>query len=80
MRSPAGAAAGAHSGARIGLAAMADQTSSWTLRELESELLRFEAELRAAGLAENSVKTYVERSERFLRWLVGEFTPRGPRD
>lgn len=50
---------------------------SWTILELRSELERFEAELRGAGLRENSVRTYVDRSARFLRWLVGEFKPRG---
>jgi hypothetical protein len=48
---------------------------SWTYEELHRELARFEAELREAGLADNSVKTYVDRSERFLRWLVGEYVP-----
>lgn len=51
---------------------------SWTIAELKRELDRFEMELRAAELAENSVRTYVDRSERFIRWLAGEYTPRGP--
>lgn len=46
----------------------------WTLDELFAELARFEREARAAGLAESSVKTYVDRSERFLRWLNGDYT------
>ena len=46
--------------------------------ELRRELDRFEAELRAAGLRENTVHTYVQRSETFLRWLVGDYRPRGP--
>jgi hypothetical protein len=47
----------------------------WTLAELQAELRRFEADLRAAGLKENSVATYVGRTQYFLSWLVGEYTP-----
>ena len=54
-------------------------TDTWTLAELERELKRFESELRAANLAENSVRTYVDRSERFIRWLAGDYHPQGPR-
>lgn len=49
---------------------------SWTTAELDRELDRFEAELRAAGLAENSVRTYVDRSRYFVRWLAGDYAPR----
>ena len=49
---------------------------SWTLTELRTKLGQFEAELRAAGLSENSIRTYVDRSEVFLRWLVGNYVPR----
>ena len=57
---------------------MTDQPSvNWTPTDLVRELNRFEAELRAAGLAEASVRTYVDRSRSFIRWLVGEFTPPG---
>jgi hypothetical protein len=45
------------------------------MAELQDELRRFEADLRAAGLKENSVATYVGRSQYFLSWLVGEYTP-----
>jgi hypothetical protein len=51
---------------------------SWSGSELLAELRRFEAELRAAGLREHTVGTYVGRSETFVRWLRGEYTPRGP--
>lgn len=54
-------------------------SETWTLVELHEELRRFERELRAKGLAENSVKTYVDRTERFLRWLSGEYEPQGRR-
>lgn len=52
-----------------------DGSRGWTLEELHAELGVFEAELVAAGLMPNSVKTYVERSERFLRWLAGDYRP-----
>jgi hypothetical protein len=35
-------------------------------------------ELRAAHLKESSVRTYVDRAATFLRWLDGEYQPRGP--
>jgi hypothetical protein len=50
----------------------------WSADELDSKLQLFETELRAAGLADSSVNTYVERSRTFVRWLRGEYTPRGP--
>lgn len=51
---------------------------SWTLDDLRQELERFERELRDAGLRESSIHTYVQRSDVFLRWLVGDYVPRGP--
>lgn len=51
----------------------------WSIDELQQELRRFEREARAAGLKESSVHTYVDRSERFVRWLAGEFTFQGGR-
>ncbi len=51
----------------------------WAIGELRAKLGQFEAELRAAGLAENSIRTYVDRSEIFLRWLVGDYMPRQSR-
>ena len=56
----------------------AGEESRWTVRELRGELQRFEQELRSARLTANSVDTYVNRSEIFVRWLAGEYTPRGP--
>ena len=55
-------------------AAMAAQT--WTLEELHAELARWERELREAGKAENTVDTYIGRTETFLRWLAGDYHPR----
>lgn len=51
---------------------------AWTLEELYSELASFEKAARAAGLAENSVRTCVDRSRYFVRWLAGDFQFRGP--
>jgi hypothetical protein len=50
----------------------------YTVEDLRAELRRFENDLRAAGLRENSVSTYVDRTGRFLRWLSGDYQPRGP--
>lgn len=50
----------------------------YTVNELHEELRRFERELRAAGLKENSVTTYIDRTSRFLKWLSGDYQPRGP--
>jgi hypothetical protein len=52
--------------------------SAWTAADLHRELERFEAAARAAGLAETSVRTYVERSRFFVRWLEGDFEFKGP--
>ncbi len=50
----------------------------WTLAELHVELERFERELRGASLRESSIRTYVDRSATFLRWLAGDYQSRGP--
>ncbi len=52
--------------------------SRWSLGDLYSELGRFEQELRDAELRENTVRTYVDRTTFFLRWLSGDYEPRGP--
>jgi hypothetical protein len=51
---------------------------TWTHAELLAELEEFERELKAAGLRDSSVRTYTDRTSIFLRWLVGDYTPRGP--
>ena len=51
-------------------------TTSWTEHDLRGELDRYEAELRAAGKARNTITTYVQHPERFINWLVGSYTPR----
>ncbi len=50
----------------------------WTGDELVERLGEFERELKAAGLSPNTIATYVGRSEIFIRWLSGDYTPRGP--
>lgn len=57
---------------------MGSKDDRWSYDELRRKLGEFEKELREAGLAENSVQTYVNRSEVFLRWLIGDYRPRGP--
>jgi hypothetical protein len=51
----------------------------WSSADLAEELRRFEAELRASGLKESSIKTYVGRVDTFLRWLRGHYAPQGRR-
>ncbi len=51
----------------------------WTIDDLRREVRDFERDLRAAGLADSSIRTYVDRSEVFLRWLTGDYRPQGPR-
>ena len=53
--------------------------TTWTISDLHDELDRFERAARSAGLAENSVRTYVDRSRTFLRWLDGDFQFQGGR-
>ncbi len=55
---------------------MPEQT--YTIEDLRKKLDEFEAELRAAGLRESSVETYTKGPRSFLRWLTGDYTPRGP--
>ena len=52
---------------------------TWSVAELMDELERFEREARAAGLKEASVRTYVDRSRIFVRWLAGDYEFKGPR-
>lgn len=51
----------------------------WTLDELRAELERFKEELRSAGLRESTVYSYLNGSTMFVRWLAGEYAPRGRR-
>jgi hypothetical protein len=45
--------------------------------ELGGELDRFRTALRAAGLREATVHSYMMASSLFVRWLAGEYVP-GP--
>lgn len=51
----------------------------WTVEDLRAELERFRVELRAAGLRESTVYSYLSGSALFVRWLAGEYVPRGRR-
>ncbi len=57
---------------------MPDTRGPRTVTELHELLREFEAELRTAGLEETTVRTYVDRSTDFIRWLDGDYHPRGP--
>jgi hypothetical protein len=52
-----------------------EQQRRWSVEELRAELNRYEAELRAAGKARNTVATYLQHPERFLAWLEGRYRP-----
>lgn len=54
---------------------MADQ---WDVEALRRELDRYRAALVAAGKVPNTVQTYVDRADRFIRWLAGEYDPERP--
>jgi hypothetical protein len=56
-----------------------EMDATWTISELHDELERFERDARRAGLAESSVRTYVDRSRVFVRWLAGEYQFQGRR-
>jgi len=44
---------------------------------LHDELDRFKRDLRAAGLRESTVHSYLMGSRLFVRWLAGDYAP-GP--
>lgn len=50
----------------------------WDIEDLHTELEKFEQELISARLKPASVETYVGRTRVFLRWLAGDYRPRGP--
>lgn len=50
----------------------------WTVEQLRRLFVDFEAELRDAELEENTIRTYVDRSTYFIRWLDDDYHPRGP--
>jgi hypothetical protein len=74
---PGGAGANAANAATPSRGA-APHDQRYSVDELRAELRRFERQLRAASLKETSVTTYVDRTGRFLKWLSGDYSPRGP--
>lgn len=48
---------------------------AWSLAQLRSELERYEAELREAGKEQQTIATYIGQSERFVRFLIGDYRP-----
>jgi hypothetical protein len=52
--------------------------TSWTVQELESELRKFESALRDAGFKEGTLHNYVDRANRFVKWLAGDYRPTTP--
>jgi len=61
-----------------GSLAVATAGQRYSPTELRVELRRFQDQLRAAGLKETSITTYVDRTSHFLKWLEGDYQPRGP--
>lgn len=57
---------------------MSEKGGPWSVTELHELLGEFEDELRAAGLEEATIRTYVDRSTYFVRWLDDDYHPRGP--
>jgi hypothetical protein len=53
---------------------MADEIR-WSAQELKDELDRYETELRAEGKARNTINTYVQHPERFIKWLERRHRP-----
>jgi hypothetical protein len=52
---------------------------SWTTSQLHEALDVYEQQLRDSGLRRNTINTYVQHPERFIRWLDNDYTPIGPR-
>ena len=52
---------------------------TWTTSELSEALNVYEQELRAKALSRNTINTYVQHPERFIRWLDNNYSPQGPR-
>ena len=48
-----------------------------TVAELRRELERFRASLRAGGLRGSTITAYLHGSSLFVRWLAGDYVPKG---
>ena len=51
---------------------------TWTTSELSEALDVYEQELRDKELSRNTINTYVQHPERFIRWLADDYSPQGP--
>lgn len=47
----------------------------WTVEELYADLEKFREELIAVGKEANTIQTYIDRAERYIRWLEGKYHP-----
>lgn len=52
-------------------------TKTWTMRQLQQEIRGYSAALKARGLRENTIDTATRQASQFLRWLDGNYEPRG---
>ena len=59
---------------------MADgKRAAWTLEDLRADLQRWEQELTTMGYPQTTIRTHIDHSAQFIRWLAGEWQPQGPR-
>ena len=59
---------------------MSFNNPTWSLSELNTKLKEYEELLISKGMSQNTINTYIQHPERFIRFLIGEYTPKGPRD
>lgn len=52
-----------------------DGTEFRSIDDLRAELAKYEIELVEAGKSIQTVNTYVDRANRFINWLEGEYKP-----
>ena len=58
---------------------MSTDNPTWSLLELQEKLDEYEELLVSKGMSRNTINTYTQHPERFIRFLIGEYTPEGPR-
>jgi hypothetical protein len=61
------------------VAHVASPAEPLTAAELRVELERFKARLGAGGLSRSTISAYLLGSSLFVRWLAGDYVPRGRR-